>query len=319
MESIALIIHYLAVAACTVVAALGVSGGQGRTTQSSFDAINRQPQMQPEIVRATILALAIRETAAIFGLIFSIFLFFSDPPTFPVALAEIGIVLSIALPGFTIGYYSAGPTRESMAAIARQPFLSRKLTNYMLLVLSLLQTPLIFGFISGLLIKLQLPQVTTVGQGLVLIGAGIASGIGCIGPVIGGCLFTKSACRSVGKNSAAFQDLFRFTFISQAIIETPIVFATIIALLLTRIAQTPIEHSIIGVAYLLFGCTIGFGTFGAGISSGRVAASAAEQIAYAPTQYAMLSRASIIAQGLVDTIAIYAFIISLWLILTPLL
>lgn len=318
METIALMIHYLAIAACAIVAALGVSGGQGKTTQATFDSLNRQPAVQAEIIRATLLSLALRETASIFGLIFSLSLFFSAPPTLPVAVAEIGIALSIAVPGLTVGYFSNGPNRESIGAIARQPFISRKLTNYMLLVLSLIQTPLIFGFINGLLIKLQLAQVTTLGQGLVLMGAGIASGVGCIGPVIGGCLFTTSACKSVGQNSAAFPKLFTFTFISQAIIETPIIFATIIALLLIQIAQTPINQTIIGVAYLLFGCTIGIGTIGAGISSGRVAAVAAAQIAYNPSQYGILSKASMIAQGLIDTIAIYAFIISLWLILTPL-
>ena len=78
------------------------------------------------------------------------------------------------------------------------------------------------------------------------------------------------------------------------------------------------DQAIIGFAYLAFALTIGFGTFGAGISSGRSAAAAAIQIAYNPQAYNLLARSSMMAQGLIDTCAVYAFIISLWLILTPL-
>ncbi len=318
MISTALVIHYIAIAFCTVAGALGVSRGQGKTALAAFAAIDRQPATQPEINRSAILAFALIETAAILGLLISFFMFYGAPPTIASALGEIGIALSIGIPGLAIGWFSAGPTSETLNAIARQPFLSRRLTNFMLLILSLLQTPLIFGFIIALMIHINLPSVVTVAQGLTLIGAGIAAGFGCLGPVLGGCYFTTMACKSAGRNRAAFPKLFTFTFISQAIIETPVIFATIIALLLTRQATTAYENPIIGIAYIIFGSTIGIGTFGAGISSGRTAAAAAEQIAYRPAAYNILSRASMMAQGLVDTIAVYAFIIALWLIITPL-
>ncbi len=318
MIIVANVIHSLAIAFSTVAAAIGVARGQGITAKAAFTAIDRQPATQPEIFRATVLALALIETAAILGLLISFFLFFSAPPTLAGALGEIGIALAIGIPGLFIGWLTAGPTTESISAIARQPFLARRLTNFMLLVLSILETPLIFGFIIALMIYLQIPNVETLAQGFTLIGAGIAAGIGSIGPILGGCYFTKIACKSSGRNRAAFPKLFTFTFISQAIIETPIIFATIIALLLTRQALTPYENPIVGIAYLIFGATIGIGTFGAGISSGKAAAAAANQIAYNPPAYTILSRASMMAQGLIDTAAVYAFIIALWLIMTPL-
>ncbi len=312
------LLHSLAVAFCTVSTAMGVSRGHGKTTVAAFEAIDRQPAMRPAIMRSTILALALIETAAILGLLISFFLFFSAPPTLPSALGEIGIAFAIGIPGLVVGWASAGPTSEAIFATARQPFLAQRLSSFMLLVLSLLQTPLIFGFIMAIVIHRMLPTLTTTAQGFTLMGAGVAAGLGAVGPVLGSCLFTKAACKSAGRNKEAFTKIFTFTFISQAIIETPVIFSVIIALMLTSKAATAYENPFIGLAYLAFGATIGLGTFGAGISSGRAAGAAAEQIANNPASYRVISFASLIAQGFIDTIAIFSFLIALLLIFTPL-
>lgn len=312
------LLHFCSLTFCTIAPALGVSRGHGKATQAAFQSIDRQPAMQPDITRSMILALALIETAAILGLLMSFLVFARAPSSLAGALGEVGIALSLGIPGLIIGWASAEPTTQAIGAIARQPFLARRLSNFMLLVLSLLQTPLIFGLIMALLIQRILPTTTTIAQGLTLMGCGLAVGLGSIGPVIGSCLFTKMACRSAGRNRFAFPKLFTFTFISQAIIETPVIFAIIIAIMLLGKATIAYENPLIGLAYLAFGATIGIGTFGAGISSGRSAAAAADQIAQSPAAYTALSRASMLAQGLIDTIAIYAFIIALWLILTPL-
>lgn len=311
-------IHYFSIAISTACAALGVSLGQGYASRAAFSAINRQPAVQPEISRTALLALALIETGAILGLLISFMLFFKIPSNPYSALAELGMAFAIALPGLVTGFASSMPAYEAFGAIARQPFLAKKISNFMLLTQSLIQTPLIFGFIIALIIQTKLPSVTHLSQALALIGCGAAIGLGCIGPALGSGYFTKMACKSAGLNKAAYPKLFTFTFISQAIIETPVIFASIISFFLLTKALTVGEHPLIGYAYLAFALCIGFGTFGPGISSGRSAAAAAIQIAHNPQAYTFISRASMLAQGLIDTCAIYAFIIALWLILTPL-
>ncbi len=314
----AAMIHYGTVVMSTICAALGVTIGQGLTTQAAFDAINRQPAAQPDITRTTILALALIETSAILGLLMSFLLYFQAPTTVYGALAEIGIGLALAVPGFVIGLAVSMPAYAAMGAIARQPFLAKKIGNFMLLCQSLGQGPLIFGFIIALIIRTKVPEVTTLSQALTLIGSGAAIALGCIGPAIGGGNLTKTACAGMGNNRFAYQKLFTFSFISSALIETPIIFASIISFFLITKALSVADHPLIGCAYLAFALTIGIGTLGPGISSGRSAAAAAKQIGLHPQFYTSLSRASLLAQGLIDTCAIYAFIISLWLILTPL-
>ena len=315
---IELFIHYLALVFCVVAATFGVSRGHAKAAQASLGALERQPAMQPDIFRSMILSLALIETAAILGLLTSLFIFFAEIPTLPQSLAELGMAFAVGIPALVIGWFSAEPAAKSIAALARQPFLARRLSNFSLLVLALIQTPLLFGFIIAQIIRAQTSYVETIGQGLTLLGAGLAAGFGCVGPVIGRCNSLQDLLGAVGRNRGAFPKLFTFMFVSQAIIETPILFALIISLLLTRVATTPFEHPMLGIAYLIFGALIGIGTLGPGISSGQAAAATAVQIGYTPEAYTTLSRASMVAQGLIDTIAIYAFMVALLLILTPL-
>lgn len=317
MTLITQIIHYLAVAVCTMLTGLSVAIGQGYTCRASLDALNRQPFAKADIGRATLLALAIAETASLLGFLGSIFIFLHDTKTIYAALAQIGIGLAIAIPGIAVGIAAAFPAQEALISIARQPFLGKKIINLMLLTQSLIQTPVIFGFIIALIIRGNLDNITTLNQALTYIASGLCIGIGSIGPVLGVGYFTRIACKSVGLNRAAYNKLLSFTIISQAIIETPVIFATIIAFWLIRLAASPLEFPA-GIVSIACAISMAIGTLGPGISSGRTAAAACIQIAFKPQAYSVLARTSMIGQGLIDTAAIYAFIIALSLILLPL-
>jgi F0F1-type ATP synthase membrane subunit c/vacuolar-type H+-ATPase subunit K len=82
-------------------------------------------------------------------------------------------------------------------------------------------------------------------------------------------------------------------------------------MLIYLVPATESENVLQGLAYLCASFCTGIGTLGPGISSGRTAASACSQIAYCPEAYGMLSRASMFAQGLIETSAIYAVLIGI--------
>ena len=124
----------------------------------------------------------------------------------------------------------------------------------------------------------------------------------------------KSACHGLGINRDAYDRLFSFTFVSEAIIETPIIFALIISIVLITSTIAP-DNLLKGVMMLSAGLCMSIGTIGPGISSGKTAAAAAHQIALDPEKYSILSRLSMVAQGLIDTCAIYALLIAGMLIL----
>lgn len=309
------LLHYGTIALAVSINSIGVGIGEGLCSKAAITAIDKQPSAANEITRTAILGMALIETAAIMGVTISIMLLLgtqAKTPTIYTGIAEIGIMLAICLPGFAIGIMSSLPAQQACLAIARQPFFAQKILRFMLITQSIIQTPIIFGFIIAMFISAQAPLSTSVADSLRLVASGLCIGLGSIGPAIGLAHFAQTAIKGIGINRHAYNNILSFTFISEAIIETPIIFALVVALLLmvTHVSSNTFE----GIALLAAALSTGIGTIGPGISSGRTAAAACHQIALNPNRYVDLSRISMFSQGLIDTTAIYALLISLLLI-----
>jgi len=308
-------LHYATIALAVGINSVGVGIGEGITSSAAIQAINKQPKAKKEISRIAILGTALIETAAIMGVSISIILLLGTQKsslTPFTALAEIGIALAICLSGLVIGIVSALPAKEACLAVARQPFFGEKILRFMLITQSVIQTPIIFGFIIAIFIKNQAMDAQTIGQSLKLIAGGLCIGLGTIGPAIGLGSFAQVAVRGLGINRYAYPTLMTFMFISQAIIETPVIFALVTALM---ILTSPATSLVSGIAMLSASVCMGLGTIGPGSSSGKTATAACHQIALNPAIYHKVANVSLFGQGLIDTCAIYAFLIAMLMVL----
>lgn len=308
-------LHYMTIACTVGLNSVAVGIGEGIATMSALKAMDMQPEAKSEVQTCAILGMALIETAAIMGVAIATILLFGTPTEAKTDfsnLSEIGILAAICITGLVVGIVSAWPTQTACMAIARQPFAQKLIMRFMLVTQSIIQTPIIFGFLIAMFIKTQALQASSIAESLRLIASGLCIGLGSIGPAIGLALFAKTACASLGVNRQAHGKLIPFTFISQAIIETPIIFALVIALIMmTSSALNDLQ----GIAFIAAALSIGIGTFGAGISSGRTAAAACKVIAIDPREYSTMSKVSMFAQGIIDTSAIYAFLVSFMIIL----
>lgn len=311
-------IHYGTVALTVGLTALGVGIGQGTTSRAALGAMKRQPSARNDIFRTAILSLALIETAAVTGVFIAIILLTATKPKptpFFADLSAIGIALAICATGLVLGIASALPAQAAFGAIARQPFFARRIMGFMVMTQALIQTPIIAGLVVAIFIRNQAVAATTIADSLRLIASGLAIGIGSIGPAIGLALFARQACTGLGTNPDAYKKLLSFTLISQAIIETPIIFALVISLMLLFFGSVNTPDLAKGIGYLAAGLCTALGTFGPGISSGRTAAAACDGIAQDPDNFDAIYRTCLFAQGLIETCAIYAIVISFALIL----
>jgi len=317
MIDIANIIHYLSVVLTVTLPSLGAGLGEGIAGSAALLAINKQPAAKGEIAKNAILGMALVETAAVIGVVISFLLLVGTiPPEHALftSLGHLGIALAVSIPGLVIGLASSLPAREASLALARQPFFSQKVSRFMLVSQSIIQTPIILGFIVAMFINNQAASSSSLFDAIRLIATGAAVGLGTIGPAIGLALFSRTACRGIGVNRHAYGSLFSFMFISNAIIESPAIFALIISLILLR--HTGDNLNILDAFKMSASAlAISLGTFGPGISSGRTAAAAAEQIIQKPELQGQLSKISMFAQGMIDTCAIYALLIALVMII----
>jgi F-type H+-transporting ATPase subunit c len=312
-------LHYGAIATSIAISSISVGLGEGLISWSALSAIDRQPAAQDDVMRVAIIGMTLVETVAILGLLISILLLVYtniDTNNILSNYAEIGIIGAMSITGLVIGLASALPAQAACHAVARQPFFAHRISGFMLMTQVLIQTPMISAFLVSLFIQGQSDSVTTITDSLRLIASGLCVGIGSIGPAIGLSTFSKAAVTSLGKNTKAYDKLLSFTFISEALIETPIIFCLIIAItLLFVVPHTTIDNPINGVIFLAAGLCTGFGTLGTGISSGITAAAACTQIGNNPDAYNILSRTSILAQSLIETVVLYTIILSLLMIL----
>jgi F0F1-type ATP synthase membrane subunit c/vacuolar-type H+-ATPase subunit K len=309
------IIHFFAICATLVIPLFAVAMGQNIICRLAIAVLDQQPESQRSLNKLVVVALAVSETAAVLSLLVSIFLMRESIPTnYLQCLGELAIVSAISIPAAVIGFAASLPIRAALTALERQPLNASKITNLLLLAVSIGQTPIIFGFFLAWLILSRIPDIQSLATGIQLLATGCAFGIGTVGPSIGIARFGQQACTSVGKNRESYKSIFSFTFISQALIETPILFAFVAALLML-LKPLPVTHAFSPFIYIGTALAVSIPTICVGLSSGRIARTACQEIGQNPGLYQMVSRLSILGQTIIDTHAIYGLVVALLMFL----
>jgi F-type H+-transporting ATPase subunit c len=314
-EHVAIILHYCVIALLLILPLIGVSIGQQIIVRHFLQALNRQPSGQDTLSKMMIISMALNETVVIICLFFGLLLTLQTTISPLTSIAEIGILLAIAVPACVLGILATKPAQSAFLSVARQPFIATTISTSMLLTQVLIQTPVFFGLITGIIIRAQLATLTSPIESMRSIAAGLSLGLGCLGPAYGLAHFAYIICQSMGINYRAHTALRTFTLIAASFIETPVLFTFILSLvIITHKIPTGADIGA-GIIYIAAAFAIGIGTLGAGIGSGNTASKATQQITQKPELYPLLYRASMISQGLIDTAPLYAVIIALFLVM----
>ncbi len=300
------VLQMLATSITLLAPLTAVSISQSLSSRTALEAMNQQPGALSVLRKTMILTLAINETSAIFALLTTLLIFMGSCTSVAEGLGYLGMAFAMAIPAIVVGYLSNFPIRNAIVSLARQPNLATKLTTLLLIVLTVPQTPVIFGFVMAIVIKQYIITGIPLAFGIKLLASGFALGFGAVGPSIGIFLLASQACYSIGIVKNLYERIISFIFISQAVIETPFLFALVLAFLImfssidSWILAAPIAAVIISLA-----------TLTTGIGSGKIAQKACEQIAYNTEMTPTLSRTSLLGQTFVDTNVIYATLIAL--------
>lgn len=146
----------------------------------------------------------------------------------------------------------------------------------------------------------------------IVLGAGLAIGLGAIGSAIGEGYIAMSAMSALGRQPGSSQKILRLMIIGQAITETAAIFALVMALVLLFGASG--EGTMKAVTYIAAGIAIGFGTIGSGFGAGLPGGSALKGIGRNPENSDVLTVQMIIGQAVTQTSTIFALTVSLILI-----
>lgn len=290
--------------------ALTVGLGQGRIARTIVAMVNEQPAAEAILRRTGLMALVLAETAVIMAGIGAVMVMLgSEQYTISQVISAF---LALIIPAACAGYMSKEPAIAALRSIARQPFQAGRITTTMLITMTVLQTPVILGFIVALLVFMRPPL--SYAHSIAYIGAGVAVGIGSVGPLLGLSRFGSSVCRALGYTPRAYGPLMPFLFVGQALIETPSLLALIVALSLILIPPSQ-DTLLTGLIALIAGCTAGIVTAAPGIASGKTASAACAQIQRYPDKSRWLMQISLIAQTFIDTAALYGIVAALVMII----
>jgi len=311
------LLHYCAAGLSIALGSIGGGIGQGIAGTGGQSSMLRQPTGSDAGFKATIIGLALIESGTIVALVTTLYLLFTAPEiiTFEFALVELGIGLSVGTSAAITSLASSFVVRETTEAISRQPFFSSKIMPFMLICQSIIESPVIFAFLIALLTKTQLNTAINIYQSISLFSANLVIALGSIGPSIGQAMFSRSACKAIGLNKNAYNKIFPYTLINQALIETPMIFCILLALIMIF---NPLGHIItllISIKFLVAAVTVALGTLGVGIGLGMVTSKGCQYIALEPSCYNAMIRITLLAIAFVESIAIYALIVGMLLIM----
>ena len=221
---------------CIGLGAIGSGVGSGYPAAAACRGIARQPAMGGRLTTNMLIGSAVCQTPAIFALVTSFILLFSDFSARPVSPTWAGILgagLASGLAAIGSGLGGGLVAEASCDGIARQPLCATPVTNIMLLGQAVTQTTAIYGLlVSFILLFKSFPASDALAPAMALLSAGICIGFGAIGPGIGEGLTARSTVDWVSRNSSATAELTRLMLVGQAVAESTGIYSLVISLIL---------------------------------------------------------------------------------------
>ena len=235
-ESYLMVSVLLASGLCMGLGAIGSGIGSGFPSGAACMGMARQPEMSGRLNTNMLIGSAVCQTPAIFALVTSFILLFTDfsaHPISPTWAAILGAGLASGLGAIGSGLGGGIVAEASCEGIARQPLTTTPVTNVMLLGQAVTQTTAIYGLlISFILMFKGFPATESIAPAMALLGAGLCMGIGAIGPGIGEGFTAHGAVSWIARNGGATAELTRTMLVGQAVAESTGIYSLVIALVL---------------------------------------------------------------------------------------
>lgn len=214
----------------------GSGVGCGWPAAAACEGVARNPQRSTAVTSSMIVGQAVAQSPSIFATVVSLILLIMTVQG--VGLAAIGIAVSA---GLAMGASALGPGLGSgttgggaVDGISRWPRSQPIVLRTMLVGQAVCQTPAIFGMLVAFIMLFTLSrnlEPNIVGFAKTL-GAGIAVGIGGIGPGIGCGIVGETSCAATAAKPDDDALLLRTMLIGQAVSQSTAIYALIVALVI---------------------------------------------------------------------------------------
>ena len=216
---------------------LGVGFGCGWPAGEACTGLARNPERSSQITQGMIIGQAVAQSPAIFGIVTSLMLLFlfwspgTNPALIGVALGA-GIAVGASALGSGVG--SGRTAGGAVEGLSRWPASQTLVIRTMLIGQAGSQTAAVFGLLVAFIMLIAMSgqlQPTIVDFARTL-GAGIAAGLGGVGPGIGTGWAGGDACLATARRPRLDALIMRTMLIGQAVSQSTAIYSLIIALML---------------------------------------------------------------------------------------
>ncbi len=294
---------------------IGAAMGMGMAAAQASDGIMRQPERNGYLLRTMLVGQAVGGSPSIFALVVGLLiLFLPVPPSVSgplYASVLLGAGLSIGLGCFGSGIGCGWPAAAACDGVARNPEKATVVTSSMIVGQAVAQSPSIFATMVALILLFVPPTAGGLAGIGIAISAGVAMGIGALGPGLGSGVAARGAVQGLGAWPRSQAITIRTMLIGQAVCQTPAIFGMLVAFIMLFTLQD-LETSIVGFAKVLAAAiSVGVGGFGPALGCGMISDTSCLATATRPDHDALMLRTMLIGQAVSQSTAIYALIISL--------
>ena len=236
--------------------------------------------------------------------------------------AFLGAGISVGVGAITTGIGSGIIAGEGAYGIVKQPKANDQLFRTMLIGQAAAQTAGIFALVISMLLIYGRSDAPEGGwyKAAAYLAAGMAMGLGSIGPSLGAGFAGGQACKSVARMPKHGNAIMGNMLIGQALSQTSAIFALVVAFLLMYSIPNQPEGITTGrilvksMGLIGAGLSIGLGTLGPGTGIGFVAGKASDSMGRFPDQKSNIMRTMFLGAAVSESTAIYALVISFLLI-----
>jgi len=294
---------------------IGAAMGMGAAAAQANEAIMRQPARQGYLLRTMLIGQAVGGSPSIFALVVGLLILFLPAPSeesgILYASVLLGSGLSIGLGCFGSGLGCGWPAGAACDGVARNPDKTTVVTSSMIVGQAVAQSPSIFATMVALILLFVPPSAGGIAGIGIAISAGLAMGIGALGPGLGSGVAARGAVQGLSNWPRSQAMVLRTMLIGQAVCQTPAIFGMLVAFIML-FTLGDLEVSVVGFAKVIAaGISVGIGGFGPALGCGMISDTSCVATATRPDHDALMLRTMLIGQAVSQSTAIYALIISL--------
>jgi F-type H+-transporting ATPase subunit c len=235
-ESYITVAVVLSAGMCMGLGAIGSGIGSGYPAGAACIGMARQPSMGGRLMTNMLIGSAVCQTPAIFSLVTSFILLFTNfanRPLSPTWAAIIGAGLASGFGAIGSGLGGGLVAETSCEGTARNPEMAGTVTNVMLLGQAVTQTTAIYGLlVSFILMFKQFEATEALAPAMALLSAGLCMGLGAFGPGVGEGAAARSAVQWIARRPGHIAELTRTMLVGQAVAESTGIYALVISLIL---------------------------------------------------------------------------------------